>query len=169
MYISQVRLRNVKGFRGAREVDLKLTAPGWTVIAGRNGSGKTSLLRAIALAVSGPAVARNLVPDFENRVTAGQREGVVQVQFTHDRRVERFGKGRPPEGRSWAGSSWTMPDEESRPTHRGLQPSLREKLEGSKTAAARGSVAGQPDRVVLRGVRALPSARRGRGRRAAAD
>ncbi|MEU4764388.1 AAA family ATPase [Actinosynnema sp. NPDC023794] len=138
MYISQVRLRNVKGFHGAREVDLKLTAPGWTVIAGRNGSGKTSLLRAIALAVSGPAVARNLVPDFENWVTAGQREGVVQVQFTHDRRVERFGKGRPPEGRLWAGLGWTMPDEESRPTHRGLQPSLKEKLEGSKTAAPRG-------------------------------
>lgn len=138
MYISQVRLRNVKGFHGAREVDLKLTAPGWTVIAGRNGSGKTSLLRAIALAVSGPAVARNLVPDFENWVTAGQREGVVQVQFTHDRRVERFGKGRPPEGRLWAGLGWTMPDDESRPTHRGLQPSLKEKLEGSKTAALRG-------------------------------
>jgi energy-coupling factor transporter ATP-binding protein EcfA2 len=138
MYISQVRLRNVKGFHGAREVDLKLAAPGWTVIAGRNGSGKTSLLRAIALAVSGPAVARNLVPDFENWVTAGQREGVVQVQFTHDRRVERFGKGRPPEGRLWAGLGWTMPDEESRPTHRGLQPSLKEKLEGSKTAALRG-------------------------------
>ena len=138
MYISQVRLRNVKGFHGAREVDLKLAAPGWTVIAGRNGSGKTSLLRAMALAVSGPAVARNLVPDFENWVTAGQREGVVQVQFTHDRRVERFGKGRPPEGRLWAGLGWTMPDEESRPTHRGLQPSLKEKLEGSKTAAPRG-------------------------------
>ncbi|WP_158840215.1 AAA family ATPase [Saccharothrix deserti] len=138
MYISQVRLRNVKGFHGAREVDLKLTAPGWTVIAGRNGSGKTSLLRAIALAVSGPAVARNLVPDFENWVTAGQREGVVQVQFTHDRRVERFGKGRPPEGRLWAGLGWTMPEEESRRTYRGLQPSLKEKLEGSKTAAARG-------------------------------
>ncbi|MFI9006223.1 AAA family ATPase [Actinosynnema sp. NPDC053489] len=138
MYISQVRLRNVKGFHGAREVDLKLTAPGWTVIAGRNGSGKTSLLRAIALAVSGPAVARNLVPDFDNWVTAGQREGVVQVQFTHDRRVERFGKGRPPEGRLWAGLGWTMPDEDSRPTRRGLQPSLREKLEGSKTAAPRG-------------------------------
>ncbi|NUT50435.1 MAG: AAA family ATPase [Saccharothrix sp.] len=138
MYISQVRLRNVKGFHGAREVDLKLTAPGWTVIAGRNGSGKTSLLRAIALAVSGPAVARNLVPDFENWVTAGRREGVAQVQFTHDRRVEKFGKGRPPEGRLWAGLAWTVPEEESRPGQRGLQPSLKEKLEGSKTAARRG-------------------------------
>ncbi|CCH29082.1 AAA family ATPase [Actinosynnema sp. NPDC047251] len=73
MYISPVRLRNIKGFHGAREVDLHLTAPGWTVIAGRDGSGKTSLPHAVALAPSGPAVARNLVSDFENWATAGRR------------------------------------------------------------------------------------------------
>jgi AAA domain, putative AbiEii toxin, Type IV TA system/AAA domain len=138
MYISQVRLRNIRGFHGAREVDLKLTSPGWTVIAGRNGSGKTSLLRAIALAVSGPAVARNLVSDFENWVTAGTREAVAQVRFTLDERRERWsGKGRRPSGELWAGLIWAVP-EEDRPGHRGLQPSLREKLEGSKTAAKRG-------------------------------
>ncbi|WP_433270312.1 AAA family ATPase [Actinosynnema sp. CS-041913] len=141
MYISQVRLRNIKGFHGAREVDLKLTAPGWTVIAGRNGSGKTSLLHAIALALGGPAVARNLVPDFENWVTAGQREAVAQVRFTQDEHAERWsGKGRRPSGELWAGLVWTMP-EEDRPGYRGLrglQPSLKEKLEGSKTAATRG-------------------------------
>ncbi|WP_447006459.1 hypothetical protein ACRAKI_08270 [Saccharothrix isguenensis] len=42
MYISQVRLRNVKGFHGSREVDLELTAPGRAVVAGCDGSGKTS-------------------------------------------------------------------------------------------------------------------------------
>ncbi|NUT93129.1 MAG: AAA family ATPase [Saccharothrix sp.] len=139
MYISQVRLRNIKGFHGTREVDLKLAAPGWTVIAGRNGSGKTSLLHAIALAISGPAVARNLVPDFENWVTAGEREAVAQVRFTQDEHAERWsGKGRRPSGELWAGLVWTMPDEEDRRGYRGLQPSLREKLEGSKTAATRG-------------------------------
>ncbi|RKT53404.1 AAA family ATPase [Saccharothrix australiensis] len=139
MYISQVRLRNIKGFHGAREVDLKLTAPGWTVIAGRNGSGKTSLLHAIALALGGPAVARNLVPDFENWVTAGRREAVAQVRFTRDEHAERWsGKGRRPSGEFWAGLVWTMPDDEPRGYRRGLQPSLREKLEGSRTAATRG-------------------------------
>ena len=59
MYISRVRLQNIRGFSGRRNVDLTLTRPdgshaGWTVLAGRNGSGKTSLLRAIALTVGGP-------------------------------------------------------------------------------------------------------------------
>ncbi|MEU5692757.1 AAA family ATPase [Actinosynnema sp. NPDC020468] len=139
MYISQVRLRNVKGFHGAREVDLSLTAPGWTVVAGRNGSGKTSLLRSVALAVSGIGVARNLVPDFGNWVTAGAREAVAQVRFTRDETVEKWsGKGRRPAGELWAGLSWVVPEDEGRTAHRGLQPSLREKLEGSRSGAARG-------------------------------
>ncbi|GAA3650798.1 hypothetical protein GCM10022267_41410 [Lentzea roselyniae] len=59
MYVSQVKLGNIKGFHGAREVDLRLTRPdgspaGWTVIAGRNGSGKSTLLQAIALTLGGP-------------------------------------------------------------------------------------------------------------------
>ncbi|MFC1412834.1 AAA family ATPase [Streptacidiphilus sp. N1-12] len=54
MYISRIEISGVKGFSGARSVDLDLTRPdgsyaGWTVLAGRNGSGKTSLLRATAV------------------------------------------------------------------------------------------------------------------------
>ncbi|MEU3650740.1 AAA family ATPase [Lentzea sp. NPDC034063] len=71
MYVSQVKLRNIKGFHGAREVDLTLTRPdgshaGWTVIAGRNGSGKSTLLQSIALVLAGPHTALTVVPDFEN-------------------------------------------------------------------------------------------------------
>lgn len=51
MYIRRVKIRNVRGFK---EVDLDFTRPegsfaGWTVLAGRNGSGKSSLLRLIAI------------------------------------------------------------------------------------------------------------------------
>jgi DNA repair exonuclease SbcCD ATPase subunit len=88
MYISQVKLRNIKGFHGTREVDLELTAPGWTVIAGRNGSGKTTLLRAMALAVVGPRVASNLVPDFENWITTGCQAGLTSVGLTTDTSVD---------------------------------------------------------------------------------
>jgi predicted ATPase len=89
MYISQVKLRNIKGFHGAREVDLKLTAPGWTVIAGRNGSGKTTLLRAIALAVAGQRVAEQLVPDFKNWVSRGSQIGSSSVELAMDASVDR--------------------------------------------------------------------------------
>uniref|UniRef100_UPI0031DA81DA hypothetical protein n=1 Tax=Saccharothrix mutabilis TaxID=33921 RepID=UPI0031DA81DA len=60
------------------------------------------------------------------------------MRFTQDERAERWsGKGRRPSGELWAGLVWTTPEEDRR-GHRGLQPSLREKLEGSKTAATRG-------------------------------
>jgi AAA domain, putative AbiEii toxin, Type IV TA system/AAA domain len=87
MYISHIRLENIRGFSGRRNVDLTLTRPdgsyaGWTVLAGRNGSGKSSLLRAIALTVSGPFVAPNLVPDFRTWTTVGQRRGTTDLDLT---------------------------------------------------------------------------------------
>jgi AAA domain, putative AbiEii toxin, Type IV TA system/AAA domain len=87
MYISRVRLENIRGFSGCRNVDLTLTRPdgshaGWTVLAGQNGSGKTSLLRAIGLTVSGPFVAPSLAPDFRTWTAAGQRQGITELQLT---------------------------------------------------------------------------------------
>jgi len=86
MYVSQVKLRNIKGFHGAREVDLTLTRPdgshaGWTVIAGRNGSGKSTLLQAIALTLGGSRTVFEVMPDFENWITHGveQAESILQV------------------------------------------------------------------------------------------
>ncbi|QMU75141.1 AAA family ATPase [Streptacidiphilus sp. PB12-B1b] len=69
MYLSRVRIDGIKGFRGSRAVDLTLTRPdgshaGWTVLAGRNSSGKTSLLQAVAVALLSPAQAYPLVPDL---------------------------------------------------------------------------------------------------------
>ncbi|MCS7476624.1 AAA family ATPase [Umezawaea endophytica] len=90
MYISQVTLRNIKGFHGAREVDLDLTAPGWTVIAGRNGSGKTTLLRAIALAIAGPGLARTLMPDFDNWVSIGSDRGSASVAIAGAQPVDHL-------------------------------------------------------------------------------
>lgn len=87
MYISRVRLENIRGFSGRRNVDLTLTRPdgshaGWTVLAGQNGSGKTSLLRAIGLTVSGPFVALKLAPDFRTWTAVGQARGTSELQLT---------------------------------------------------------------------------------------
>ncbi|GAB3001904.1 AAA family ATPase [Saccharothrix stipae] len=146
MYVSKVRLRNVRGFHGSRGVDLDLRRPdgsheGWTVLAGRNGSGKTSLLRGIALALGGPAVARSLVPDFEAWISAGADEAVAEVQVVFDSRWEKFRIGRPPAGPFWSGLRWTAPspEDEVAPT-RPSQPALApySSVRNAKTAAARG-------------------------------
>jgi hypothetical protein len=86
MYISRVRLENIRGFSGRRNVDLTLTRPdgshaGWTVLAGRNGSGKSSLLRAIALTVGGPGIAPGLIPDFRTWITVGRQESNARLQL----------------------------------------------------------------------------------------
>jgi hypothetical protein len=71
VYLSRVRIDGIKGFQGPRAVDLTLTRPdgshaGWTVLAGRNSSGKTSLLQAVAIALLTPAQAYPLVPDLSS-------------------------------------------------------------------------------------------------------
>jgi hypothetical protein len=129
MFISRVRLRNIRGFHDGRDVDLSLTRPdgshaGWTVIAGRNGSGKTSLLRAVTLAVSGPAVTRNLVPDFEDWVTVNKEEATAEVQLRSDNEADRWsGSLRTSKG-FWASLKWTVDRSPELDFRRGIQPAL---------------------------------------------
>ncbi|MDI1459868.1 AAA family ATPase [Catellatospora sp. KI3] len=87
MHISRVEVSDIRGFSGERAVDLTFAArgdgsrAGWTVIAGRNGSGKTSLLRAMALALTGPSTARTLVPDFRHWISRGRDIGWVDLDL----------------------------------------------------------------------------------------
>ncbi len=96
MYVSQVKLRNIKGFHGAREVDLTLTRPdgshaGWTVIAGRNGSGKSTLLQAIALTLSGPAVIFAFMQKFGNWITHASTSADTELLIVRDAKFDFFG------------------------------------------------------------------------------
>lgn len=81
MYIRKVKIRNVRGFK---EVDLDFTRPdgsfaGWTVLAGRNGSGKSSLLRIIAATSLGPR-ALTLSPSIEQWLRTDAVEGSSEIE-----------------------------------------------------------------------------------------
>lgn len=71
MYLQRLHINNVKCFGPPeRALDLDLTRPdgslaGFTVVAGRNGSGKTTFLRCAALALSAEDTVRRLQPSFE--------------------------------------------------------------------------------------------------------
>ncbi len=104
MYIQRVTLNNLKGFR---ELDFSFKRPdgsyaGWTVLTGENGSGKTALLKAIALALVGPDVARALQPTLDGWIREGNREAEIAVQIVaHE--MDRFaGGGARPEQPLWA-------------------------------------------------------------------
>jgi energy-coupling factor transporter ATP-binding protein EcfA2 len=84
MYVGKVSLRNIRGFES---LDFDLQRPdgsyaGWTVFTGDNGSGKSALLRAIALALVGRDTARSLQPGLQGwiRQHSNPHEGVIQVE-----------------------------------------------------------------------------------------
>ncbi|MFJ9776891.1 AAA family ATPase [Kitasatospora sp. NPDC101157] len=149
MYLKNVRVRNVRGFHGARQVDLDLTRPdgsyaGWTVLAGRNGSGKSTLLRAVTLAVSGPSAARGLMSGFEEWISDEKSQAVTEVCLHPDPAEDRFASGRPPAGTFWAGLQWSAPDPRSA-VGRHAQPSLGPvEYKRAKTGAQRGPWADNP-------------------------
>lgn len=88
MYIRRVKIRNVRGFD---DLDLDFSRPdgsfaGWTVVAGRNGSGKSSLLKAIALGTSSTSAAQVLYGSFADwpRVGTDLAEIEVEIQVSPD-------------------------------------------------------------------------------------
>ncbi|WP_404868625.1 AAA family ATPase [Kitasatospora griseola] len=131
MYVTRVQLRNIKGFSGKRAVDLPLAGhSGWTVLAGRNSSGKSTMLQAIALALGGPGVARALVTDFTGWVTTGAKRGEVEVNVTHEPSVDGFvGPGNTPQREISLGLRWTPPsadqDHGARPVMDTLTPRIK--------------------------------------------
>ncbi len=103
MYIQRVVLENLKGFR---TLDFSFQRPdgrlaGWTVLTGDNGSGKTALLKAIALALVGPDVGRALQPSLRGWIREGGETAEIAVQI----RVQDEDKFTT--GRRYSDSFWS--------------------------------------------------------------
>ncbi|TMU90470.1 AAA family ATPase [Streptomyces sp. DASNCL29] len=85
MYVTDLELSGVRGFHGHRAARLRFprredgSYAGWTVLAGRNGSGKTTVLQALALVLQGPAATHALLKDARDWVTHGARKAVVEA------------------------------------------------------------------------------------------
>src|ERR1051326_1612739 len=100
MYIVEARISNIRGFT-KDAVNLSFQRPdgrfaGWTVVAGRNGSGKSTFLRVLCLGSVGPLVSRTLVETFEGWINEGSQRGTVRLTLERsgdDRFVE---PGRAP-------------------------------------------------------------------------
>ncbi len=95
MYIRRVVLENLRAFH---QLDFRFDRPGgkyagWSVITGDNASGKTTLLKAIALALVGPDSARTLQPSFRGWIRSSCDEAVVAVEIVADA-MDVFSKGR---------------------------------------------------------------------------
>lgn len=68
-------------------------ASGWHVIIGENGSGKSTVLRSIALALIGPTDVLRLDPNWATWLTQGETEGEVEITVLKHQEDYRSGRG----------------------------------------------------------------------------
>ena len=97
MYIDKVQLKNIRGFE---DLKFNLARPdgshaGWTVFTGDNGSGKSSLLKAIAVALTGKDTARALQSSFHRWIREGAigQEGRIELTIAPEKGVDDFSGG----------------------------------------------------------------------------
>lgn len=97
MYVNKIELKNIRGFE---DLNFNLARPdgtyaGWTVFTGDNGSGKSSLLKAVAVALTGKDTARSLQPSFHRwiREGAAEHEGRIELTIAPQKGVDDFSGG----------------------------------------------------------------------------
>lgn len=92
MYITKIEIANI---RAIKELCIEFPKPaGWHVLLGDNGAGKSSLIRAICVALIGPSEVLRLDPDFSTWVTNGQSQAQINLWLNRDSEVDkRSGQG----------------------------------------------------------------------------
>ena len=85
MYIDTIRLENIRGFR-----ELKFSFDrgqgqyaGWTVLTGDNGSGKSTVLKAMALLLVGASTRFRLESRLNSYRSQGPKNGIVELHSTN--------------------------------------------------------------------------------------
>ena len=80
MYLRRVHLRNVRSLvELVWELPPDTSGPGWHVILGDNGSGKSTFLRSIALALVGPWEAAGLRQSWNEWIRTGADEATIDL------------------------------------------------------------------------------------------
>ncbi len=82
MYLQNVRLTNIRGFKDLNfDFGTEGTLSGWNVVTGDNGSGKSTFLKAIAVALVGNETARSLQPNFSGWISDGATESSILLNI----------------------------------------------------------------------------------------
>ncbi|MEW5548186.1 AAA family ATPase [Pseudomonas soli] len=95
MYIRRLGISNVKSISSFELKFAADEAPGWHVILGANGSGKSSIIKSLALALSGPREAVALRQDWNSWLRNGLPGSRINLKFDSGPKDTFTGKGRP--------------------------------------------------------------------------
>lgn len=96
MYLKRIDIRNVRSIKHLRIDFGNHEYAGWHVLLGDNGSGKSSVIRSIALALAGPGEAAALRQNWSDWLRKEAADGFIHLQIDHDEKHDRVsGSGRP--------------------------------------------------------------------------
>ena len=108
MYVDSLQLENVKGFKSLKfDFQRPNSSPaGWTVIVGGNSSGKSTILKAIALALAGPNVARQAI-NPAGWIHSKMDKATVKLKLQWERSADAFKEiGKTPAEQFEIGLRW---------------------------------------------------------------
>jgi predicted ATPase len=133
MYVKSVTLENFKGFK---HLEFNFQRPGaiyagWTVFVGGNASGKSALLRGIALALMGPDASRQLLgspADWKGWMHKAERRTESLLELAWDEHLDNFKmRGKLPGQAFEAGVRFVMEGKDSLvPVLRGAEQRSRQ-------------------------------------------
>lgn len=118
MYVHSLKLTNVKTFES---FDQSFQRPdqsyaGWNVFVGGNASGKSTILKSLALALVGPDDGRQLMGRGAGWISVGSSEAKSEVEVTYDSGVDRFSpQGSNPNPPISFGVQWTSEEHPNGP------------------------------------------------------
>lgn len=127
MYLKKIRLENLRGFP---DLSFDFERPdhvfaGWTVLVGGNASGKSTVLKAIALALMGPDNGRQLIVPAGWIGPNSQRADAI-VEIVWDKTYDSFKTGGNVPGRTFeAGVRWSQDQPKPSDSHSGSNVEFR--------------------------------------------
>lgn len=102
MHITQVNIENI---RSIRQAEITFPHPkGWHVLIGDNGSGKTTILRAIALGLIGLDHSNSLRLNLDDYLNFQSTEGSIKINFPNNEFIFNLSL----DGMSYLGRRWII-------------------------------------------------------------
>lgn len=97
MHLREIKIRHIRSIRALDwSLDEHEPSAGWHVIVGDNGSGKSSLLRSVALALIGPKDAPGLRSPWEDWLRKESVEGSVELRIVRNLKCDVLTQGGQP-------------------------------------------------------------------------
>lgn len=114
MYIKSFQLKEIKAFSDIKfDFGKDGQYAGWNVFVGGNASGKSTILKGMALALAGPVEGRVLLPTTQGWLRYSAASGAIDLELVFDKEHDTFkGKGVIPIGPFFAGVQWQKPSKE---------------------------------------------------------